>query len=171
MPSQPSALSKQQLDAIDKCLKYLLWETDARCVLLASTSGQLISELGSFQQVNTAVLSALAAGEMAATKEMANLVGEPARFRMVLHEGQRNSVYLSEVGEEMLLMTVFDTQTPIGMVRLFTREVVDDLLGILKNPAYVTPTQEEEMAEGLDKLEHRILDELDAALAGDWTEE
>lgn len=171
MPSQPSALSKQQLDAIDKCLKYLLWETDARCVLLASTSGQLISELGSFQQVNTAVLSALAAGEMAATKEMANLVGEPARFRMVLHEGQRNSVYLSEVGEEMLLMTVFDTQTPIGMVRLFTREVVDDLLGILKNPAYATPTQEEEMAEGLDKLEHRILDELDAALAGDWTEE
>jgi predicted regulator of Ras-like GTPase activity (Roadblock/LC7/MglB family) len=119
------------MEAIDKSLERLHWETEAQCVLLADISGQLISERGVTGRINTAVLSALAAGELAATKEMASLVGEEARFRMVLHEGWQNSVYLSEVGEEMLLITIFNNNTPIGMVRLFTREVVAELAAII----------------------------------------
>ena len=156
-------LSTGQMEAIDKCLERLHWEAETKCVLLADITGQLISERGLIGRMNTAVLSALAAGEMAATKEMASLVGEEARFRMVLHEGWRNSVYLSEVGEEMLLITIFNNNTPIGMVRLFTKEVVSELAGVI---ARVEPTANR---EGKDRVTDDfdgdfgalLLDELD----------
>ncbi|MBN1936825.1 MAG: roadblock/LC7 domain-containing protein [Anaerolineae bacterium] len=170
MLPKPIDLSEEQIEAIDKCLEHLHWETDARCVLLADITGQLISGLGASDQMNTAVLSALAAGEIAATKEMANLVGEQARFRMVLHEGLRNSVYLSDVGEEMLLITVFETQTPIGMVRLFTKEVVADLIKIIAQSKTPGAQNSAERAE-LDGFDSQFFEKLDASLSEDWQAE
>jgi predicted regulator of Ras-like GTPase activity (Roadblock/LC7/MglB family) len=133
MVNESIKLSIQQLDEIGVCLTALHWETNARCVILADFTGQVIEAQGSVAQVNTAVLSALAAGELAATREMARLVGEEARFKLLLHEGQKQSVYLSDVGEEMVLVTVFASSTPIGMVRLFTRDAVDELKRITRN--------------------------------------
>lgn len=153
MLPQPIDLSEQQIEAIDACLERLHWETEARCVLLADITGQLISERGAAGKMNTAVLSALGAGELAATKELARLVGEEARFRMVLHEGSKNNVYLSDVGEEMLLITVFDEQTPIGMIRLFTKEVVGELLQIISQPKSAGLSGNEDMLQTDDILD------------------
>ncbi len=127
-------LSSPQLDRIDSCLNNMLWETEAQCVLLADITGQLISEKGAAQRMNTAVLSALAAGQLAATKELAKLVGESAQFKLLLHEGERQCVYLSDVGEELILVTVFDTSTAIGLVRMYIRKTVEELLEVLKMP-------------------------------------
>jgi hypothetical protein len=82
--------------------------------------------------MNTAVISALAAGNLAATNEMARLVGEPARFKLLLHEGRQRSVFLSDVGEEMVLITVVNNQTPIGLVRLSTQAAVNQLIEVVK---------------------------------------
>ncbi len=135
-------LSMEQLDQIDRCLDEMLWETEAHCILLADISGQLISEKGTTQGMNTAVLSALAAGELAATNELARLVGEPARFKLLLHEGERQGVYLSDVGEEMILVAVFDISTAIGMVRLYIRKIVKDLLAITQTPPPPKPSKQ-----------------------------
>ncbi len=128
-----------QMEQIDKCLNWLRWDTEVQCVLLSDITGQLISVKGRVDEMNTAVLSALAAGNLAATKEMAKLVGEPARFKLLLHEGERRSVYLSDVGEELVLITVFDNSVPLGMVRLGTRQVIKRLALVvaeaLNNPA------------------------------------
>lgn len=134
MPDIPSGfdLSGSQLDRIDSCLDNMLWETEAQCVLLADITGQLISEKGAARRMNTAVLSALAAGQLAATKELAKLVGEAAQFKLLLHEGEQQCVYLSDVGEELILVTVFDTSTAIGLVRLYIRETVKELLEVLQ---------------------------------------
>jgi predicted regulator of Ras-like GTPase activity (Roadblock/LC7/MglB family) len=151
-------LSIKQLDEIGNCLTALHWETSARCVILADVTGQVIEAQGSVSQVNTAVLSALAAGELAATREMAHLVGEEACFKLLLHEGQRQSVYLSDVGEEMILVTVFASSTPIGMVRLFTKDAVDKLKHITKNTPSDLVTEEKlvdfgtSLSEEMDSL-------------------
>jgi predicted regulator of Ras-like GTPase activity (Roadblock/LC7/MglB family) len=127
-------LSEKQLEQMDNCLSEMYWETEARCILLADISGQLIVDKGATNRMNMTVLSALAAGELAATKELARLVGEPARFKLLLHEGEHQCVYISDVGEEMILVTVFDTSTAIGLVRLYTRKVVGELLQIVSSP-------------------------------------
>lgn len=144
--------SARHLEQIHECLTNLRWETEARCVLLADITGQLIEEQGISAEMNTAVLSALAAGEMAATKELARLVGQQARFKLVLHEGDDRSVYLSDVGEEMLLVTVFDHSTPIGMVRLFTREAVETLKRIIEEARTAETADEDDLAASFEQL-------------------
>jgi len=155
--------SVRQLEEINVCLTNLRWETEARCVLLADITGQLIEEQGISGQMNTAVLSALAAGQLAATKEMARLVGEQARFKLLLHEGERQSVYLSDVGEEMLLVTVFENSTPIGMVRLFTRTTVEQLKEIAQEARAEEEEAEDDFTVDFGQL---LADELDFSLGG-----
>jgi predicted regulator of Ras-like GTPase activity (Roadblock/LC7/MglB family) len=125
-------LSAAQAQAIDDCLERMAYESEARCIILADMTGQLISERGQLEGMNTQVLSALAAGELAATNEMARLVGEKARFKLLLHEGEEHSVYLSDVGEQLILVIVFEVSTPIGLVRMILKQAVDDLLPILQ---------------------------------------
>ncbi len=125
------ALSVEQAEAIDAVLDKIAYESEARCIILADVTGQLISERGQTGHMNTQVLSALAAGELAATHEMARLVGEEARFKLLLHEGHQHCVYLSDIGGQMLLIIVFDQDTPIGLVRMILKNAVQDLQPII----------------------------------------
>lgn len=134
MSSPGLDLTEAQLAKIEKCLDILQWETGARWVLLADVTGQFISERGlprGMSSLNIEALSALAAGNLATTREMARLIGEEARFKLLLHEGEHQSVYLSDMEGELVLVMAFDNSIPIGMVRLHTRQAVDHLQGIL----------------------------------------
>lgn len=124
-------LTIEQAEAIDACLESMAVDSEARCIILADVSGQLIAERGETAAMNTQVLSALAAGELAATHELARLVGERARFKLLLHEGERQSVYLSDLGEQLILVIVFDNDTPIGLVRTVLKQALDELAPIL----------------------------------------
>lgn len=133
-------LSSEQVEAIDRVMDKIAYESEARCIILADVTGQLISARGQTERMNTQVLSALAAGELAATHELARLVGEQARFKLLLHEGERHSVYLSDIGERLILIIVFDNETPIGLVRMILRLAVEQLLPLTEQAEH-TPAQ------------------------------
>jgi predicted regulator of Ras-like GTPase activity (Roadblock/LC7/MglB family) len=134
--------------------------------MLADITGHLIEEQGNGNNLfNTAALSALAAGELAATKEMARLVGEEARFKLLLHEGVEQSVYLSDVSGEMILVTVFDNTTPIGMIRLWTRNVVEELTTILEQAKVQQSTKRRTLID--ESFEQLLANELDIVLSED----
>ena len=144
--------TKEQFEELDSILNKLYWDTEADSILLADTTGQMISVAGQ-ASINTAAISAVAAGSLAATKEMARLIGEPARFKLVLQEGDTRSVYLSDVGEELVLITIFGKGTTIGLVRLSTQKAVEKfcaiVLAALKNPASSIDLYPEELANEL----------------------
>jgi predicted regulator of Ras-like GTPase activity (Roadblock/LC7/MglB family) len=127
-------ISVEQAEAIDACLAKMADDSQARGIILADVTGQQIAEWGRMGGINTQVLSALAAGELAATHEMARLVGERARFKLLLHEGEKQSVYLSDVGEQLILVIVFDNETPIGLVRTVLKRALEELAPILLQP-------------------------------------
>lgn len=138
-------LSVEQAEAIDDCLHRMATRSKARCIILADVTGQLIAELGRTSAMNTQVLSALAAGELVATHELARLVGEQARFKLLLNEGQNQNVYLSDVGEQLILIIVSDNNTPIGLVRMVLKQAVEELAPILTqsvSAAAETPVNE-----------------------------
>lgn len=145
-------LSAHHLQQIDVYLTRLRREVKALLVLLADISGQLIEEQGVNGNINAAALSALAAGEMAATREMARLVGQQARFKMMMHEGDNRTVYLSDVDEEMLLVTVCDNSTPIGLLRFHLRETVAQLRYILREARAEEGKEEGDLAASLEQL-------------------
>ena len=138
-------LSVEQAEAVDAYLERMAYESDARCIILADMSGQLIAEWGQTERMNTQVLSAVAAGELAATQELARLVGEEARFKLLLHEGEEQSVYLSDIGTQLILVIVFDVSTPIGLVRIALKNAVAELMPLLAqwNQPHAAPQRTE----------------------------
>jgi predicted regulator of Ras-like GTPase activity (Roadblock/LC7/MglB family) len=120
----------RQLDKVEQHLSRLYDKTGATCALLIDISGQLISYKGTAEGVDLAGLAALAASDMAAVTEMARLVGERERFKLLFHEGENYNVLISTVGRSFLLMVIFKTSVRIGLVRLFTKETVADLLEV-----------------------------------------
>jgi predicted regulator of Ras-like GTPase activity (Roadblock/LC7/MglB family) len=125
------SLSKQQLQDILVCLRKIRKDGQAEYVLLADISGQLIEHTGASNNINPPILAALAAGEVAATREIAQLMGEDPGFKLILHEGKQKHIYLSEVNAALILTVIFRQEVPIGMVRLITRMAVETLQEII----------------------------------------
>ena len=149
----------EPLIRIEGHLERLLHRSRALCVLLADISGQLISEKGSKEGLDTVALAALAASNMAATAEMARQIGETASFSYLFHEGQRQHIYISAVGRTFLLIVIFDQMTQIGLVRIFAKLAVRELLQVapelgpwLEKASVAVDRQfGDALAEGLDK--------------------
>jgi predicted regulator of Ras-like GTPase activity (Roadblock/LC7/MglB family) len=150
---------REPLVKIDQCLEALLHRSRAICVFLADVSGQLICEKGNRGTLDTVSLAALAAGNLAATAEMAKRIGENAPFSYLFHEGERRNAYISAVGDSFILVIVFDEMTQIGLVRIFARLAVGELRDIApelepwmeKASAAVDREFGDALAEGLDQ--------------------
>ena len=131
--SRQVILNGNQYDGITKVLSELATKTKASAILFADMSGQLISQRGNTENMNTTVLSALAASDFAATSEMAKLVGEEAKFKLLFHEGEKRNVYLSNVGDNFFLVVVFDVSVTLGLIRIYTKKAIEDLSNILED--------------------------------------
>jgi predicted regulator of Ras-like GTPase activity (Roadblock/LC7/MglB family) len=150
---------QEPLIEIEHCLEALLHRSRAMCVLLADMSGQLICEKGDRVTLDRASVAALAAGNVAATAEMAKRIGESAPFSYLFHEGRQRNVYISAVGQSFLLIIIFDDMTQIGLVRIFAKLAVGNLREIVpelepwmeKASAAVDREFGDALAEGLDQ--------------------
>lgn len=154
--SRQVILNGAQYDGITKILTELAAKTKASAILFADMSGQLISQRGNTEQMNTTVLSALAASDFAATSEMAKLVGEEAKFKLLFHEGEKRNVYLSNVGDDFFLVVVFDVSVTLGLIRIYTKKAIEDL-----NTIFVEEENSEETSTD------KIIDSDFSSLLGD----
>jgi predicted regulator of Ras-like GTPase activity (Roadblock/LC7/MglB family) len=117
---------KEDFDQIEKLLDEYVKLSNARCVFLIDKEGHLVTQRGISQTFNAATLSALVAGAFAATKEMARLLGE-TEFSVMFHQGRKDNIHLSLVGDRAINATVFDEKTTVGMVNLYSKEVTTKL--------------------------------------------
>ncbi len=125
-----SVIYKGQFERIGGVLRKLLRESEAKCSLLVDKDGHLIAKQGFTHSLDTTGLAALLAGSFASTKEMAKLLGE-SEFSVLFHEGKRDNIHVSLVGQRSILGVVFDDRTTVGMVRLYVREAERELEEIL----------------------------------------
>jgi len=125
--------------------------------LLIDRSGQPLAETGVSRTLDTGSIGALAAAAFSATAALAQLLGE-SEFSVLFHEGVRESMHVSTVDDETILLAIFDERTTVGMVRLFAREASTSIGGILeetrKRPkrvgALAAPLTAEEMRRASD---------------------
>jgi len=110
------------LQKIDKLLEEFLKLSNAKCVFLIDKEGHMISNKGAVQQINAETLSALVAGSFAATKEMARLLGE-TEFSVMFHQGSRDHIHISIIGDRAISATIFDEKTTVGMINLYSKEL------------------------------------------------
>ena len=123
---------ENDVEQIDKLLGEFLRLSGAKCALLVDKDGHLVTRRGDVRNIDMDTISALVAGSFAATKEMARLLGEE-EFSALFHQGQRDNIQLTLVGDRTLLTIMFDARTAVGMVRLYANETAKKLALIYKN--------------------------------------
>lgn len=119
-------LTKQALDRIDSILSGVLDRSEAHTLLLIDKSGQIISFQGSMDQEKVASLAALTAANYGATTAIARLFGEE-EFTLLFHKGKKENLHFSNVGDEYLMITVFNNNTHLGLVRLEVRKGLEQI--------------------------------------------
>jgi len=110
-------------------LKEFLNLSDSKCNILIDKEGHMVTKAGTTEDFDMQAVAALVAGSYAATREMARLLGED-EFSVLFHQGKRDNIQLTLVGDRTLLATVFDERTTIGMVRLYAKEATEKLLKV-----------------------------------------
>lgn len=122
---------KQDIERINSVLEEFQKLAGTRSNVLVDKDGHLITKVGHTESYDLATVSALVAGSFAATREMARLLGED-EFSVLFHQGKRDNIQLTLIGNRTLLATIFDNQTTIGMVRLYAKEASVKLVKIFK---------------------------------------
>ena len=124
-------ISEGDLGNIARILGRLSQTTSASHVLLLDKAGQLISLQGQGGQRDIMALGALLAGAFSSSRQVAAILGE-RDFRNIYQQGLHESIYSSLVGEQWLLVIVFDKQTHVGLVKVLARRAVEELEGVLE---------------------------------------
>jgi CheY-like chemotaxis protein/predicted regulator of Ras-like GTPase activity (Roadblock/LC7/MglB family) len=128
-------LTAAQGDEIDRLLAELRAEISARCVLVVESTGHVIAAKGVFHDINLPALAALVAGDFAATRGMAALLGEEAAFRMTFHEGRQYSMYTAHLSDELFLVVAFGQEVKQGMVAYAVRQLIPHLEAVFASLA------------------------------------
>ena len=133
MPAGASSWSFTQEDstAITQILQRFLFESSARSALLVDRSGQLVITVGERPAFDATAFATLTAADFSANDQLAKLIGEKD-FSTLFHQGERESMLLSDVAHRVILVVLFDTRTTLGLVRLKLRNVVTELATVME---------------------------------------
>ena len=123
-------LREPEYEALLSILRKLLADASAKVVFLVDKNGTLLASVGDAVGFDTTSLASLAAGNIAATGGLANLIGEK-EFSILFHEGERDNMHLSVVAERLILVIVFDRRSSVGLVRLRVRQATARLTAVM----------------------------------------
>ena len=118
MSNLATVIDKQLLDA------------GADHVIIVDVTGNLIMERGNLHMQDISSLAVLSAANFAATAEIAKLIGEED-FTLLFHKGDRRSIHFSRFGREYIIITLFDDNVSLGLIRLKSGRAVQELSSIL----------------------------------------
>jgi predicted regulator of Ras-like GTPase activity (Roadblock/LC7/MglB family) len=121
---------EEEFQAIKLLLNTLRMDASAKIVFLVDKNGQQIADAGDVDSIDTTSLASLTAGNVAATDGLAKLIGEK-EFSILFHEGRKDNIHISIVGQRLILVVIFDERSSLGLVRLRVRKASADLEKVL----------------------------------------
>jgi predicted regulator of Ras-like GTPase activity (Roadblock/LC7/MglB family) len=123
---------QEEFDRISQVLNRLKVDANAKIVFLVDKNGQQIAGAGEVDLVDTTSLASLTAGNVAATDGLARLIGE-REFTILFHEGRKDNIHISIVGQRLILVVIFDERSSLGLVRLRVRKASGSVERILND--------------------------------------
>jgi len=132
MAKSSLVMFEEESRQIDDIISRLLKETNGKCVFLVDKDGQLISATGETEGIDTTSLASLTAGNIAATGGLAKLIGEQ-EFSILFHEGEKDNIHISIVGQRVILVVIFDERSSLGLVRLRVKKSSAEIETVINN--------------------------------------
>jgi len=148
-------LREPEYEALLSILRKLLTDAYAKVVFLVDKNGVLLASAGDAAGFDTTSLASLAAGNIAATGGLANLIGEK-EFSLLFHEGERDNMHISVVAERLILVIVFDRRSSVGLVRLRVRQASARLTEVMA----VALAASDSETEGVEELTEADIESL-----------
>ncbi len=113
-------LFENDFRSIDQVLAELLERTNALSTHLIDRSGQLITSAGRVDDFDAMSFASLVAADFTANAELAQLLGESG-VEAVVSEGGSRSIHSCLLADRVILCTVFDRRSSLGLVRFRAR--------------------------------------------------
>jgi len=119
---------------------------------------QQIAANGDLESVDTTSLASLTAGNVAATDGLARLIGEK-EFSILFHEGEKDNIHISIVGQRVILVVIFDDRSSLGLVRLRVRKASMELEKVFQDLLKKVEAEKSNLASGFESPFAEITDE------------
>lgn len=127
--SQMAIFEEEQRQFTEVCDR-LVRDALAKAIFIVDKDGQLITGTGETAGIDTTGFASLAAGSTAATGGLAKMLGEE-EFPVHFHEGKRNNLHVSVIGDALILLVIFDERSSLGLVRLRVKRAHSEMAAIL----------------------------------------
>jgi predicted regulator of Ras-like GTPase activity (Roadblock/LC7/MglB family) len=150
---------EEEFDRIKLLLDTLRMDASAKIVFLVDKNGQQIAAVGEVNLVDATSLASLTAGNVAATDGLAKLIGEK-EFSILFHEGRKDNIHISIVGQRLILVVIFDERSSLGLVRLRVRKASAEMERVLNEME--TKSQMVGIVETLSPFAEITDDDIDA---------
>jgi len=131
MPDSSLIMYEEEFRQIHAELTRLHQQTNAKVTFLVDKNGQLIASIGESKDLDTTSLASLTAGNIAATGGMAKLLGEK-EFSILFHEGEKDNIHISLIGQRVILVVIFDQRSSLGLVRLRVKKSAESISQIFE---------------------------------------
>lgn len=125
-------MHEEDFKKIQAVIQRLTRDANAKGIFVVDKAGQLIGEAGEIVGIDSTSLASLTAGCIAATGGLAKIVGEE-EFPIHFHQGQRDNLHITLVGQRMILVVVFDERSSLGLVRLRVKKAGSELARIFED--------------------------------------
>jgi len=158
MASPDLIMYDEEFQLIKEIISRLRVEANAKIVFLVDKNGQQIAANGDLESVDTTSLASLTAGNVAATDGLARLIGEK-EFSILFHEGEKDNIHISIVGQRVILVVIFDERSSLGLVRLRVRKASMELEKVFQDLLKKVELEKSNLASGFESPFAEITDE------------
>ena len=125
-------MQQEDFDRVFAIIQKLVRDANSKGVFVVDKAGQLVGEAGELKGIDSTSLASLTAGCVAATSGLAKIVGEE-EFPTHFHQGQRDNLHMTLVGDRMILVVVFDERSSLGLVRLRVKKAGSELARVFED--------------------------------------
>ena len=114
---------------LNAVLEAFLKKSNAKCALLVTQGGHVVTKVGLTEKLDTDTIGALVGGAFAATKKLFEVFKEKD-FACTIQKGKKESVYIGMVSQKTLFTILFDDTTTQGAIQLYATDTTKKLLEI-----------------------------------------
>lgn len=146
----------ETFEKVDAILKELLAKSHSRYAMIIDLKGFVLMHSRAVWAPKPPSLDSLAtliASNYSANTAIAKLFGESG-FQEMVQQGAEVGTYLEELGDQALLVTVFDSSAALGRVKLFTKSAAKAIKELLDTSQGTAPevSFDEEWSENTEAL-------------------
>jgi len=123
-------ITKADVKKLAEIIEKELLGAGASHVIIVDMAGNLIIERGSVPMGDIMALAVLSAANFAATAQIAKLIGEDD-FTLMFHKGDKRNIHFNRLGKDYIIITLFDDSVSLGLIRLKSNNVIEQLLSVL----------------------------------------